>query len=540
MSSEVKYAALHGRSLSLRGGGETADAADLKSAGVIPVWVRIPPALWKPGPLAGHFLFLTPDVQNMTISLEKEVKSILQRAAITPDVKIVVGVSGGPDSLALLHILKGIMLTECLVVGHLNHLLRQEAGEEARFVARMAASWNIPIHLEEVNVAELASRGGLSVEEAARKARYSFLLELAKRFGAQFIAVAHNADDQAETVMLNLLRGTGLAGLAGMEAVRPLPGQQKILLVRPFLFVPRSAIENYCHNHKLNPVLDTSNEDLAYRRNFVRHELLPYLSSINPRFKEHVQQLAELVRADEAFLEQQTARAWNDILLEQEQEWLRLDRRQWKALPLSLQRRTLRHAIKVVRSSPQDLSLRTIEQALSVARDGQTGAESTLPGNLVIQVVYDDLIIRAGSVPDFKNQPQLLSGDVLPLEIPGEVELADGWRITAEESSQNLASVKGNSDPWRAYVGIGEDRQLLVRARVAGERFQPLGMDGRSISLQDLMVNLKLPAPLRLHWPLVAEEGNPVWLIGYRVDERAKVTPRSERVVLLRCKRNAD
>ncbi len=172
----------------------------------------------------------------MTSTLETAVKSVLTQAGINSECKIVAGVSGGPDSLALLHILKGFMPQESVVVGHLNHRLRKEADEEAAFVAKTAESWGIPFRLKEVDVGALAAKQKLSVEEAARFARYTFLNELATEFDARYVVVAHNADDQVETVFLNLLRGTGLSGLRGMEAVRPFPGNSEILIVRPFLF----------------------------------------------------------------------------------------------------------------------------------------------------------------------------------------------------------------------------------------------------------------------------------------------------------------
>ena len=476
----------------------------------------------------------------MTGTLVREVKTVLSQAGITPDCKVVIGVSGGPDSLALLHILKEIMLQECLMVGHLNHRLRPEADGDAEFVAHTAESWNIPFRLEEVDVTELSKRCGMSVEEAARHARYAFLTELAMEIDANYIVVAHNADDQVETVFLNLLRGTGLSGLRGMEAVRRLPGQPQMILVRPFLFTSRMEIEEYCRDHSLRPVFDGSNRDLAFRRNYLRHELLPRLSSLNPQFRRHVQQLAELVKADEAFLEQQTKTAWNDILREQGPDWLHLDRLQWAALPLSLQRRTLRHGVRVLRSSAQDISFRTIDQAQQVAKEGRTGAVVTLTSNLTLQIAYDVLIMRAGVFHASFGLPQLLSDEMIQLQIPGSVTLVDGWHITSEISNQKLARIRQNRDPWHAYVDVGRIQQLQVGSREPGERFQPLGMDGRSVSLQDLMVNLKLPAHLRSRWPVIFVDDSPVWLVGHHVDERAKVTANTSRVVLLSCKRDND
>ena len=484
------------------------------------------------------FIYLANEQQQVMNPLKKEVEKALWKAGVTPDAKCVIGVSGGPDSLALLHIVKDKMNPGCLVVGHLNHKLREEADAEALFVGKTAESWGIPFVVEAIDVNQLSKTQGLSIEEAARWARYAFLLKLAQDVSARFVFVAHNADDQVETIFLKLLRGTGLTGLRGMEASRLFPETEEIALVRPLLSVWRSAIEDYCEKHQLRPMLDASNKDLIYRRNYLRNEILPRLSALNPGFKEHVRQLGDSVQADENYLAYQTVQIWKEILLEARPGWLLLDRDKWKNLSLSMQRRTLRHAVTVLRVSGEDISFRTIDQAVQVAKFGSTGAQSVLPGNLILQLTYDGLLIKIDSEKILDNQPQLPSGEILALPVPGEVKLASGWRITAQIVQLNLASVQRNRDSWLAFVDIGEHEQLQVRSRKPGERIQPLGMDGRSLSLQDLMVNVKMPFELRQRWPLVTVKEKPVWLVGYHIDDRVKVSLDSQRVVLLSCKQD--
>ncbi len=476
----------------------------------------------------------------MAQTLGEEARLVLTRAGIKANSKIVLGVSGGPDSLALLHLLKGIMVPECLVVGHLNHRLREEADEEAAFVASTAESWGIPFRLDEVDVAKLSERRSMTVEEAARHARYSFLIELAEEIGAKYVVVAHNADDQVETVFLNLLRGTGLSGLRGMETVRQSHDNPDILIVRPFLYTPRQAIEAYCEEQNLRPMLDSSNWDPTYRRNYLRHDLLPRLKDVNPQFNRHMQQLAELVKGDEAFLEQQTKKAWKEIVREQGPDWLVLDKLKWKALPLSLRRRTIRYAVRTLRSSANDISFRTVEQAQQVAWKGATGSEAALPGKLILRVEYDVLKIRASLLNISPDLPQLLSDKVVKLPIPGSVSLAEGWTISSMISQQSLARIKQNLDPWCAYVDVRDAQELQVRSREPGERFQPLGLGSHSVSLQDHMVNLKLPAQLRSNWPVVVENDQPIWLVGYHIDERVKVTDSTNQIVQLICNKEEE
>ncbi len=283
-------------------------------------------------------------------------------------------------------------------------------------------------------------------------------------------------------------------------------------------------------------MLDSSNWDLTYRRNYLRHDLLPRIEELNPQFKRNVKQLAEQVKADEAFLEQQAEEAWNEILIEHETDRLYLDRPKWTALPLSLQRRTLRRAVRALRTSAKNISYQTIDQAQKVAKQGKTGAEVTLPGKLTLRVGYDVLVVESGSISATINQPQLFSDGKVVLPIPGSAALASGWQITSKISPNSLSRIRRNRDPWCAYVDVGDIQTLWVRSRLPGERFQPLGMEGRTASLQDQMVNLKLPAHLRSRWPVVVTEEHPIWLVGYHVDERAKVSDSSRIVVQLVCK----
>ncbi len=476
----------------------------------------------------------------MVNSLRKEVENQLKLCGVSSDAKIVAGVSGGPDSLAMMHILHKILPQGKLVVGHLNHKLREEADAEARFVCRTAESWNIPFNLGEVDVQTLAKREGKSIEEAARKARYDFLLDLAKKEEAQFILVAHHADDQVETVFLNLLRGSGLTGLRGMEQVRSFPDEPGIRLVRPLLFTWREAIHAYCDEHDLQPVLDHSNEDVNYRRNQIRHEVFPLLLQINPGFKHHMQQLAGLVHADEAYLSQQMKKTFEEIILVKDENILRLDRPRWRALPLSLQRRTLRYAVFHFHKSVKDVSFRVIDQACHVAQTGFTGAKSILPGNLTLVVGYHDLMITTGIGRDYGICPQLHSMDIQKMDIPGMLKLDGGWQIAAESIEADLGHIHNNSDPWQAFISIGVDDDLYLRTRKPGERFKPLGMDGRTVSFQDFMVNIKLPAEYRSHWPIVATMAHPVWLVGHRIDERAKVSKKDQQIIHLQCVRIED
>ncbi len=458
--------------------------------------------------------------------------------------RIVVGVSGGPDSLALLDLLH--RLAErwgwSLHVAHLDHGLRPESAEEADFVRSLAEARGLPVT---VRRAEMPAhvREGVAVEETARRYRYAFLARVAAAEGAMAIAVGHNADDQAETVLMHLLRGSGLAGLRGMLPLRPLrdyrllPVEElpdELRVVRPLLFTSSEAIERYCRERGLAPRRDPSNADTTFFRNRLRHEVLPYLEQMNPRFRQRLCNLAEVVRADYELLEEEVERAWARLFLGEDAAGYHFDLRRWRKEPLALRRALIRRAAYRLRPSLRDVDFVHVDAAERVAQEGATGARSSLPGGLLLTVGYDRLTIgEAGAVELPPTHPWLEPGTELELPSVGSVALAGGWRIELERLPRwSLTLIRQNADPLTAYLdadALGEHPRLRTRRR--GDRFWPHGMP-RPMRLSDFFVNLKLPRPLRDRQPLlIGRRGTMVWVVGYRLAEPALVREGSRAVV---------
>lgn len=457
---------------------------------------------------------------------------------------LLVGVSGGPDSLALLHLLVygALHNPEQIVAGHLNHLLRPTATEEAAYVAARCREWGIRCKIGTVEVARLARIEGYSVEEAARYARYNFLGNLALELGIRHVVVGHTADDQAETILMHFIRGTGLNGLRGMLPAGTVPGFPELRLLRPLLAVTRAEIETYCAAHDLEPVRDLSNEDTIFFRNRLRHELLPLLEEYNPRIRERLLHTAEVVRADVAFLQRQESSAWTSVLTSAGEGWYRLDLARWRELPLSLRRRTLRQAVWRLSQSLRDVSFVPVEQARIVADSGQVGARASLPGTILLEVEYDTLLLFAVDNLPQHGQPQLSEGDLRQFAVPGAVTLENGWQLQSELIDRNQIDTfergdDGDDARWLEYVDADRAAPLLVRTRRSGERLQPIGMHGHSVKVADLMINEKIPAQLRGGWPIVANENHLVWLVGIRLDRRVRVSEGTRRVIQLRCVR---
>ncbi|NLE76034.1 MAG: tRNA lysidine(34) synthetase TilS [Chloroflexi bacterium] len=461
---------------------------------------------------------------------------------------LVVGVSGGADSLSLLHILRRLEPEGGfrLHVGHLEHGLRgEESLADAAFVQQTCRQWGLPVTVEQLDVAAWAKQERLSLEEAAREARYAFLGGLAASLGGAVVAVAHNADDQAETVLMHWLRGAGLAGLRGMRPDAEMPGCRRpgawarrwptpgpLRLVRPLLGVPRAAVEAYCRAWDLQPRLDRTNLERDYHRNRLRHELLPCLEGYNPRLREALCRSAAVFADDYAYLQGQALAVWPDVVRGEGSEEVAFHLSRWRALPPSLQRETLRLAIQRLQGDLRHFHWAHIQRAVEALAGKPTGTVVPLARGLALAIGYDSFRIgRAQPGP-----PGFVGEQELPLE--GEVTLAgSGWTLRAcplsTEAPMDLLQ-RHRGDRWTALLDLERLRlPLTARARRAGDRFCPQGMGGHSVLLREYLINVKLPRAQRSRWPLVCSGDRVAWVVGWRVDERLALTPQTRRVMLL-------
>ncbi len=489
------------------------------------------------------------------MALVARVRDAIERhRLVVPGDKVVVGVSGGPDSLCLLHVLRELSpdLSLNLHVAHLNHQMRgEDADADAAFVAKLASDWRLPATIESADVPALARTHKLALEEVARRARYAFLARVARQIGARTVAVAHNADDQTESVLMHWLRGSGLAGLRGMLPSTPLTDYrlleeqeagrhpQPLTLIRPLLAIPRPDIEAYCARHNLQPRFDRSNLDTTYFRNRLRHELIPYLETYNVNIREVVRRSASVVAADYELLREQLEMTWRQVVRTESDYAVTFNLAAWRALPLALRRSTIREAIHRLRHALRNIDFVHVENAVEILADGETGAQATLPRGLMLTIGYDTFTVANENFQDLPDLPLLLTEHPVIITVPGRTGLPESaWVLKVElslrstVSDEDLATARG----WEAYLdatAVGPAPSL--RPRRPGDRFCPLGMGGRSKRVSEFMINEKMPASWRNHIPLlVNEDGQIVWLCGWRPDERARVTTDTNWVVWLR------
>ncbi|MDE2941966.1 MAG: tRNA lysidine(34) synthetase TilS [Chloroflexota bacterium] len=445
--------------------------------------------------------------------------------------RIVAAVSGGPDSMALLLLLDRLRetLDFDLHVAHADHSLRgEEAREDARFVEDAAQDLGLPVTLGRLDVNALRAGRRMSLEEAAREARYAFLVETASTIGASAIAVGHTTDDQVETVLMHLIRGSGASGLAGMPAISHLQAAcsgEGVALVRPLLDFTKAETRAYCMLRGVTPREDSSNSSLEITRNRVRLELVPTLERYNPRIRQALLRMSSSAAHDLDFLEQAAGDALRRLEVAAEHD-ITVSRAGFGELHPAVQRHLLRLAYRELAGAAKELTHRHVEDMVRLS-SGRTGAKLELPGGIRFEVGYDTLRLAPVGA-EFPAVPPI-EGEY-EISVPGETCIG-AWCVRAEllppvRDSAAVGSHQAVLDADRA------GRRLCVRSRRPGDRIAPLGMTGTR-KVQDVMVDEKIPAAERDGVPLVASENGVVWVVGHRMAHWARVREDTERVLRL-------
>lgn len=439
---------------------------------------------------------------------------------------LVVAVSGGADSIALLHWLTRYRadLAQTLHVATLNHGLRAEAADDVRYVVDIAQQLGCEVTTGRVDVPTYATAHSLGIEEAARRLRYDFLAKVAHEQATPYIATAHHADDQAETILMHILRGSGTNGLRGMQMQSPLPYHPQLTLLRPFLTVPRSAIDTYCQQHDLHPRQDPTNKDTTYTRNALRHEILPQLRRINPQINQALLRLSEITTVDNDFIEQQYQKICVPHITFAER--VTVPQNEFQGWHRALQRQTFRTALAHLQVEP---AFHLIETAIKIALQGQVGAIAELSQGVRLRVGYTSLFIEPADLP-------LPTGEYLQitksheLTVPSTVQF-DGWQLT----------ISTNPLPdYDARLAASPDTKLILRPRQPKDRFQPLGMHGHSKSIKKWCIDRKIPRAARQGLPLVTIKGIIVAIVlphAWEIAESVAVRPASQHIIYLKVSR---
>jgi len=451
--------------------------------------------------------------------------------------RALLAVSGGPDSTALLLVLAHLAasggLKLDLRLAHFDHGLRRQADREAEkaFLSDLAAKLGLPFLLGQGDVRAHARQHRLSLEEAARELRYRFLAEQAEKAAISVVATGHTADDQAETVLMHLVRGSGLTGLAGMRPSSswPFPCHEDLLLARPLLEVSRGETERYCQEEGLSPCLDVTNLLLGSLRNRIRHQLLPLLRSYNPKIEGALLRLAAATASDLAYLEETAGVFWHALAVKDKGS-VGFRRSELTALSPAIRNRLLQAACQQLLADARQIEavhIRSMVEALAKP----ASSHLSLPGGLAFAVDGESVRLTLGREAAARVRPI----PETPLAVPGRTTLA-GWLVEAEVLPAQ--GVELGLDPYEAFLDYqAAGGQLTVRSRRRGDRFRPLGLGGEK-KLQDYLVDAKVARDERDAVPLVCAPWGIAWVVGHRIDERARIRESTRTVLHLKFRRH--
>jgi tRNA(Ile)-lysidine synthase len=466
------------------------------------------------------------------LSRDKIVEFIRRHRLISDADRMLLAVSGGPDSVALLHVLHEIReeLRLHLEVAHLEHGIRGvEAKEDARFVAALAGELSIPFHVREIDLPRIKSVAGKgNLEALARAERHRFFAQVMQRRRLVKVATAHTLDDQAETVLMWFLRGAGMKGLSGIAPRQELKigGEPSLVIVRPLLETTKAEVLQFLQERQFGFRLDRTNLDPAYLRNWIRLDLLPLVERrTGPGTARRLSQLAELCRDEDAVLDDLARRRYRAML-----EAVKPFRRALLDQPRGLQRRILRLWIEHVRGHLRGVDFVHIEEILRLIVDGTPQARVSLPGGWEFVREYDDLRL----IKRFRSSPRVCYN--YPLEI--------GRVLTIPEADLQMYSELGPpgshrlpEDPMDAVFDAATvGKSLAVRNFRAGDRFKPVGMDGHK-KVKDLFIEKRVPLSIRAGWPLVTSGDEIVWIPRYGRSSAGLVGEKTTSLLHLKARR---
>ena len=477
------------------------------------------------------------DSPSVSRRLTSEVRRQVEVSGLS-GATILVGVSGGPDSLALVHALCQLRdtLGVRLFSAHLDHGLRPGVSEsDAEFVHDAMADLRVPLTPEKADVGLYGKERRLSIEDAARQVRYKFLTRVSDRIGADAVAVGHTLDDQAETVLMHILRGSGLAGLRAMDVIskRSVDGAP-LTVFRPLLRVSKADTVAYCAENGLSPRFDESNLSEDMTRNRIRMSLIPQLESYNPAIASSLVRLAESVSHDLDFIAGAVDRAAEDVFTHSSAGAV-LDRAVFGELHPSIQRHLLRRAVEIAAGASTDLEFTHIEEMMRLMA-GPAGKQTHLPGQVTLEVEHD----RAYVSIDGANAVLLPELDPCQTRLmaPGSL-ISGGWTVSARMlDGFDATPAPADAHGLRLAEKFDADvlgAEVFVRARQRKDVFRPLGMASEK-RLSEFMKDSHVPVRLRDRLPIIVSvTGEVAWVVGWRIADWAKITDDTRRVVEIRC-----
>ena len=473
--------------------------------------------------------------------LEKFRQDLREHCGILGDKPLVVGVSGGADSLTLLHLFCRLKMPVWVV--YFDHQLRLESTNELLAVRQFAELWQTKGFISgQANVRRLAENSHISLEAAARQARYRFLFKTAERMEAQAVAVGHTADDQVETVLMHLIRGTGLDGLRGMDYRTTLKEfSSTIFLIRPLLSFWRTEIEQYCRENGIQPLQDVTNQSLEFTRNRIRHELIPILEGYNPQIKGRIWAMSRVVNDHLHLVKPLIEKAIDEVCLERKPgNYLTFSTSGIRDLPKELLNLVLRDAIKHLKPAVENLDWQALNLAAGEICSGRRTGSIQLGDGIEMVFSQDRIFLKedTAQISD-PSLPSIPQNEEFALTGEGEVKFGGEWLLKAEFIPVAELPANWKENPFEAWLDADNVKfPLKVRRWKRGERFCPLGMESGSVKIADYLAERKVSRLLRAQYPLVYSGTDVVWLPGVQIANQYRLTSNTQRVLHLKLVRS--
>jgi tRNA(Ile)-lysidine synthase len=453
--------------------------------------------------------------------IEKVLHTIKQHNMFETGDKVIVAVSGGPDSVCLLHILYRLKeeFNLTLYAAHVNHCLRgEESDKDEEFVKEFCSDLGIECFIRRIDINRLAEEKGLSTESAAREARYEFFEELMKNLSAQKIALAHNANDQAETVLMRIMRGTGMEGIVGIKAVR---GN---IFIRPIINIKRESIETYCEDNNLVPRIDKTNLESIYTRNKIRLELIPYIKeNFNSDIVTTLNRLADTISMDNFYLENVANEKFKRCCKINDKKVI-IDKNAFKEHEAVITR-ILRHALNELKGNLYNVEKVHIYDLINLQKSG-TGKRITLPSSVVGYNNYENIELSIGKPRENNEEEKEYTLNINEENYVEAFNLRVYMRLVKNNEKIDLKE-KSQVKYFDFDKIMGS---VTIRARRNGDRFTPFGMKGNK-KLKDLFIDLKIPQEERDRIPLICFGKHIAWIVGYRISENYKIDKTTENIL---------
>ncbi|MCP4625093.1 MAG: tRNA lysidine(34) synthetase TilS [bacterium] len=447
---------------------------------------------------------------------------------------VLIAISGGMDSVAMVQVLHTLAadFSIQLAIAHLNHSLRREDSDrDADFVAEFARRLELPLYIEKRNVRQFQRTAHLSLEEAARAVRYEFLKETAARNGFNKIATGHHGNDNAELVLMNLLRGSGPLGLSGIAPVRD--GK----IIRPLLELKQSEIVDYITEKKLPFVTDSSNTDLSFRRNRIRHHLIPTLEkSYNPAVIDTLNRLGTIMRSEDQWLENVLDQDYSRCIAVDERDSINIDLERFEGLATAAKRRIIRKAIRSVKNDLRRITLLHVDAVLGLIDNRPGAGYLNLPDGIQITLKAEDLTIKKNTslYPGRTGKPNepVVIDYIYTITAPGIISIKEtGLSIKLSEIGTDELPDFEDIAPNIAFFDMDSLQfPLVVRNFRPGDRFSPLGISGTQ-KVKKYFIDHKIPGPQRRKCPLLLSHDKIIWIAGHRMDNCVKVVPATSRII---------